>query len=142
MTVIREEAYGDIVEYCRGELPFEACGLLAGTVREGNYCIEKVYCLSNGDKRTDHFSMLPEEQFQAVRDMRERGYELLGNFHSHPRTDPLPSNEDIRLAQDSNLVYLILSLKEEKPDLKAYRIDREGNVISDPIVQMSFLSGR
>lgn len=135
MIRIREKEYQEMIKYCKGKLPFEACGLLAGVKKDGNYYIEEVYCLSNGDKRTDHFSMIPEEQFRAIKDMREKGYELLGNFHSHPRTEALPSKEDIRLANDPYLIYLILSLKEErKPDLRAYRFDREGNVIFEQII--------
>lgn len=135
MIRIREKEYGDIAAYCRGELPFEACGLLAGVEKDGNYYIEEFYCLSNRDKSTDHFSMMPEEQFRAIRDMREKGYELLGNFHSHPRTAALPSGEDIRLAYDTHLVYLIFSFEGKNPDLKAYRFDREGNIFSEPIVR-------
>ncbi|MCM1258224.1 MAG: M67 family metallopeptidase [Roseburia sp.] len=125
-----------MIKYCKGELPLEACGLLAGGRKDGNYDIEKIYCLSNADGSGNHFSMIPEEQFCAIRDMREKGYELLGNFHSHPRTEPLPSKEDIRLAYDPQLIYLILSLKEErKPELEAYSIDREGNVIFEQIIR-------
>lgn len=142
MIRIREKEYGDIAAHCRGELPFEACGLLAGVEKDGNCYIEVVYCLSNRDKSTDHFSMIPEEQFRAIRDMREKGYELLGNFHSHPRTAPLPSGEDIRLAYDTNLIYLILSFEGKDPELKAYRFDREGNIVFEPIVRMSCSAGR
>jgi len=46
----------------------------------------------------------------------------LGNFHSHPSTPARPSMEDIRLAYDPSASYLILSLAEEVPVLKAFGI--------------------
>ncbi|MDP2990978.1 MAG: Mov34/MPN/PAD-1 family protein, partial [Kiritimatiellota bacterium] len=45
--------------------PLEACGLLAG--RDGK--VTKFYPMTNVDASPEHFSMKPEEQFAAVKDM-------------------------------------------------------------------------
>ena len=45
--------------------------------------------------------------------MRSHGWQLLGNFHSHPETPARPSEEDKRLVFDTSLSYLILSLAAE-----------------------------
>jgi proteasome lid subunit RPN8/RPN11 len=42
--------------------------------------------------------------------MRKKGFVLLGNFHSHPSTPSRPSEEDMRLAFDPKLSYIIISL--------------------------------
>lgn len=97
-----------------------------GKKEEGNCYVEKVYFLSNVEKSRNHFSMIPREQFQAAKDMRRDGHELLGNFHSHPCGKPWPSREDKRLACDTNLIYFIISLMErENPQLKAYTYDQK-----------------
>ncbi len=76
--------------------------------------------------------MIPREQFQAAKDMRRDGHELLGNFHSHPCGKPWPSREDKRLACDTNLIYFIISLMErENPQLKAYTYDQKKNAICE-----------
>jgi proteasome lid subunit RPN8/RPN11 len=54
--------------------------------------------------------------------MRAKGFVLLGNFHSHPETPARPSAEDIRLAFDPALSYIIISLKDEEPVLKSFII--------------------
>jgi len=54
--------------------------------------------------------------------MRANGFVPLGNFHSHPATPARLSEEDIRLAYDSKASYLILSLAEESPVLKAFSV--------------------
>ena len=78
--------------------------------------------------------MDPKEQLQAVKDMRQNGLELLGNFHSHPESPSRPSEEDKRLAYDSKVNYLILSLMDrENPVLKAFIIDEEKNVTIEEI---------
>lgn len=106
--------YDEIIHHSMGELPHEACGLLAGRADEEKKRVEKVYFLRNTDQSPEHFSMDPQEQFAAVKDMRVNGWVLLGNFHSHPATPARPSQEDIRLAFDPAKSYLILSLMDRQ----------------------------
>ncbi len=120
--------YENIIRHCREGLPNEACGLLGGTIHGEEKRVEKVYLLTNIDESSEHFSMDPKEQLQAIKDMRASGLTLIGNFHSHPETPSRPSEEDKRLAYDSTIEYLILSLAEETPVLRAFGIDQEKNV--------------
>lgn len=100
--------------------------MLGGREEQGVRHVEAVYCLTNQDASREHFSMDPREQLAAVRDMRARGIQPLGNWHSHPETPSRPSAEDVRLAYDPAASYLILSLEaEDFPTLNAFRI-REG----------------
>ena len=99
-------------------LPNEICGFFAG--KDG--LVQKHYELKNLDASPEHFSMDPKEQMAAVKDMRAEGFQLMACYHSHPSTPARPSDEDMRLAFDPNLSYVIVSLKEEKPDIKSYRI--------------------
>lgn len=114
MLILKQEDYQKILEHAKTGLPNEACGLLGGYTKEdGSQVITDVYLLRNVDESREHFSMDPKEQFAAVKDIRSKGRELLGNFHSHPESPSRPSEEDIRLAYDSKIHYLILSLMEE-----------------------------
>lgn len=135
MIYIKQKDYGCLLRHCVQELPNEACGLLGGIWDAGNARVEKVYLLENMDADAGHFSMNPKEQFASIRDMRECGYVMLGNFHSHPKAPASPSEEDRRLAFDSSVYYLILSLEDrEHPVLNAFVIDREKNVLKEEIV--------
>jgi proteasome lid subunit RPN8/RPN11 len=116
--------YSRIIEHAKAGLPNEVCGLIAGTIAEEVKRIEKVYLLTNTDKSNEHFSIDPREQLAAVKDMRENKIVPLGNFHSHPETPARPSVEDIRLAYDSSASYLILSLAESEPVLRAFHIEK------------------
>lgn len=124
MTTIRlsQSDFDAIVSHARTGLPNEACGLLAGMVRDGVKTVEKIYPLSNPDCSPEHFSISPQEQLAAVKDMRAHGLQALGNFHSHPASPARPSAEDIRLAYDPHASYLILSLAGDTPVLKAFSI--------------------
>lgn len=134
MLFLKKQDYEKILAHCRQGLPNEACGLIGGRKEGENQYVEKVYLLTNIDASREHFSMDPKEQLAAVKDMRGNGYELLGNFHSHPESPSRPSEEDKRLAYDTKVSYLILSLMElEQPVLKAFRIDEEKQVTVEPI---------
>lgn len=126
MLILKQEDYQKILEHARTGLPNEACGLLGGYTKEdGSQVITDVYLLRNVDESREHFSMDPKEQFAAVKDIRSKGRELLGNFHSHPESPSRPSEEDIRLAYDSKIHYLILSLMEEgNPVLNSFHIEK------------------
>jgi len=126
--------YDIILNHAIQSLPNEACGLIAGTVDGAKKYIKKVYRLTNIDASNEHFSMDPKEQLAAVKDLRSDNFSLLGNFHSHPESPSRPSEEDKRLAFDSNLDYLILSLQDrENPVLKAFIIDENKNVTEEQI---------
>jgi len=123
MTVrLKHSDYKAIVAHARDSLPNEACGLIAGKIDNDIKTVEKVYLLSNPDNSPEHFSINPKEQLAAVKDMRSNGIAPLGNFHSHPSTPARPSEEDIRLSYDSTASYLILSLADEAPVLKAFEV--------------------
>lgn len=121
-----------IVEHARDGLPNEACGLIAGTIAGDSKTIQKVYLLSNFDQSPEHFSIEPKEHLSAIKDMRANGWLPLGNFHSHPSTPARPSKEDIRLAYDPLASYLILSLAEDVPVLKAFGIT--GDVVEQQVI--------
>lgn len=124
MTIrLKQTDYNIIVSHARAGLPCEACGLIAGTVEGEIKTVKKVYPLENPDHSPEHFSIAPKEQLAAIRDMRSLGISPLGNFHSHPASPARPSAEDIRLAYDPKASYLILSLAEEHPVLKAFQIE-------------------
>ena len=89
MLTMTKDDYEKILAHCKEGLPNEACGLIGGTKDGNEKHIKKVYLLTNIDESNEHFSMDPKEQLAAVKDMRANGYQLLGNFHSHPESPSL-----------------------------------------------------
>lgn len=129
MLRIPQQIIDDIIDHARLGLPEEVCGYLAGIGRE----VTRQFPLTNIDHSTEHFSFDPAEQFQVVREVRKAGLEILANYHSHPKTPARPSQEDIRLAFDPNISYVIVSLADELPDVKAFRI-QNGEVEKEEIL--------
>ncbi len=122
---IRQDDFNSMLAHALRERPDEACGLIAGYDREnGVREIDRVYLLTNTDHTNEHFTIDPKEQLKTIKDMRANGLKLLGNWHSHPESPSRPSEEDKRLANDSQASYLILSLMDEDhPVLNAFHIE-------------------
>ena len=113
MIILSKEQFDSLVEHAKKVLPNEDCGLLGGTISGDVKTVEKICFLMNTDASPEHFSMEPAEQFAAVKDMRSESLQLLGNFHSYPKSPARPSEEDTRLVFDTRISYLILSLEAE-----------------------------
>lgn len=119
LTIARS-VWAELAAAAEKAVPNEACGLLAG--RDGN--VTKFYPMTNVDSSPEHFSMKPEEQFAAVKDMRRMELQLRAIWHSHPSTPPRMSAEDLRLAFTPDVAYVILSLAPDAiPQCRAFVIN-------------------
>ncbi len=118
--IISQKTLAQLIKAAEDAMPNEACGLLAGQGEE----ITKFYEMTNKDASPEHFTMLPKEQFAAVKDMRKQGTEILAIWHSHPETPPRMSEEDIKLAYAPGAVHIILSLADSsKHETKGYQVN-------------------
>ncbi|MEX1323875.1 MAG: M67 family metallopeptidase [Synechococcaceae cyanobacterium] len=83
--------------------PDEACALLLGERRDsgGQWRLRRLWpCLNvwpQPAERSRRFAIDPREQLLAQRWGRQRGLEVLGHAHSHPRSAPEPSATDLSL---------------------------------------------
>ena len=119
ITLLREHVE-EMFAHAREAAPAECCGLVGG----GNERARAVYRLRNVARDPlVGYEAAPEELFAAQRRMRERGQELLGIYHSHPRaSNPVPSDTDVRLAYYPSAVYFIIGLGAGRAALRAFRI--------------------
>lgn len=106
MLRIRSAVVEGIMAHVKREAPLEACGYLA----ERDGIVIGHYELTNVKASEVRYAMDPAEQFAAVRRMRADGLRLRAAYHSHPTTPARPSAEDMRLAYDRGLSYVIVSL--------------------------------
>lgn len=114
----KKEILGEIIRYSIGKYPIEGCGYLGGR----GECVTTFIPLKNIDNSSEHFSMDPKEQFEVLKKLREEGVKIIGVYHSHPYTPARPSEEDIKLAYDPDIYYVIVSLKDYRAEVKAFKI--------------------
>ncbi len=115
---IKKDILNKIIEHARKDAPVEACGYLAFK----DCVVIKHYELRNVDRSHEHFLFDVNEQFMVDRNARAEGFQLCASYHSHPVTPARPSKEDIKLAYDPNMSYVIVSLAKPEPEVKSFKI--------------------
>jgi proteasome lid subunit RPN8/RPN11 len=101
-------------------LPDEACGLLAGPA--GTATCTVFYPCRNAAESSRVYTVDPKDHLRADRDAEGRGLELIGVMHSHTHTEAYPSPTDVAQAPDPAWHYVIVSLRDDAPTLRSYRI--------------------
>jgi proteasome lid subunit RPN8/RPN11 len=109
----------DIVAHAVAEAPRECCGLLAGTPGHVDESVRTAN-LSPGNSR---YLVDPAEHFALLKRLRGTARDVVGAYHSHPRSEAVPSPTDLAEAFSEAFVYVIVSLRDAaRPDVRAYRL--------------------
>jgi [CysO sulfur-carrier protein]-S-L-cysteine hydrolase len=127
---LTETQYATIVGHCYDGLPNEACGLLVGPLGgngEPTGVVTAARPCRNSDASAVTYTVDPRDMLAAMRAAEARGDEIIGVWHSHTHTDPYPSPTDVRQAADPAWMYVIVSLRDQVPMLRSYRI-RAGDI--------------
>lgn len=110
-----------IVDHCIDSLPDEACGLIAG--QRG--LAKNIVPIKNiSGNREIHYQMDAIEQLKAHKLIETEKLDWIAVFHSHPDSEPIPSQEDIRSAElnTPNIIHMIVSLRNNQSRLQVWHI--------------------
>lgn len=122
---LTQRHFHEIVGHCYDGLPDEACGLLGGPVTpEGAPVgvVADVYPCGNEDASARTYTIDSRDHIKALRAAEAAGGDLIGVFHSHTHSEPYPSETDVRQAVEPYWIYMIVSLRRDAPEMRAYRI--------------------
>jgi [CysO sulfur-carrier protein]-S-L-cysteine hydrolase len=115
---IKQDILLGMIDYCRTQLPYEACGILSG---RGSYN-ETLWLMKNTEKSTTSFAMDMQEVEKSMELIRKRNERLTGIFHSHPRAPAYPSIDDIKNWHYPNSAYFIISFSKGLPEVRCFSI--------------------
>jgi proteasome lid subunit RPN8/RPN11 len=151
VLLLDRATYLQILAHAYGELPFEMCGLLAGSpVRTGSPGaagqehgggdgrVRRFHPCANAARSARVYEVDPRDHLRADRAAEDEGWEIIGVVHSHTHTPPHPSPTDLGQAPDPAWHYAIVSLADEVPSLRSWRI-RDGNGTEEEVVVSEWL---
>ncbi|WP_262421891.1 M67 family metallopeptidase [Bacillus aquiflavi] len=115
---VKLSVWNEMIRHCKNELPYEACGLLSGRKRK----LETIWKMDNIEKSAYSFAMDLDQITNTIQLMEKRKESLTGIYHSHPTGLPYPSKEDILNAHYPKAAYFIVSLANQKPIVRCFRI--------------------
>lgn len=127
------ELLQQVIDAARAGLPNEAVGLLIGpayAAQEGRPT--RFVPLTNAAASPYRYLLDPDEQLQVMLGLDDAGEVIWGIVHSHVASAAVPSATDVGLAFYPDSLYLICSLAEPVPVVRAWTI-RDGEVSEVPV---------
>jgi len=124
---ISRELLDDIIAHARAEAPNECVGMIAS--RDGEAVA--VHRARNAEASPLRYDVHTEDLHRILNGIDEDGLDLGAIYHSHTRSDPLPSQTDINLASFGKprqpaypgTLYMIVGLKDPAaPDVRVWSI--------------------
>jgi proteasome lid subunit RPN8/RPN11 len=120
-----------MIAHARQQSPDECCGLLLG---QTGRIADAVAVTNVAHDPRRRYVIDPREHLRVVREARTRQLDVIGAYHSHPRSAPVPSATDAAEAF-SGFVFLIVGLAAEPPELSAWTWTG-GNFAAVPLVRL------
>jgi proteasome lid subunit RPN8/RPN11 len=108
-----------MVAHCVREAPLECCGILGGVWPR----VSSFHALRNAAASESRYDADPRDLINAVVALREREWEILAIYHSHPRWAAIPSRTDLRENHYGPVPRIIVSLLGETPVVRVWRLD-------------------
>ncbi|MHB1131927.1 MAG: M67 family metallopeptidase [Chloroflexota bacterium] len=120
-----------IIDHARRGAPDEVCGILAGKGKSVSRVLPGKNVAANPRVR---YLLEPQQQLDMFKEMEAAGEEMVGIYHSHPRTSAYPSPTDQDMAYYPHSAYLIISLANPLSSVvHAYRLV-DGRIEEEEIV--------
>ncbi len=116
---LKPELAQSIIDHARKTQPNECCGVIVG---EGTRA-EQIVALANvAADPAHHYHMDDKALAEVIFQTQRQHLEIIGFYHSHPRTEAIPSQTDIQFANYPDMAYVIASLKGGEARLSAWSI--------------------
>ena len=123
-VVILSAVRDEILAHARAEAPRECCGLLVGHGTIVDECVRS----PNVDPNPNRYEIDARLHVATNRRLRGSGRVVTGAYHSHPHSPAWPSPSDVAEAYYSEFIWMIASLTESDPQLRAFRVE-DGGII-------------
>ena len=127
--LIPDSFLADLMQHANEESPYEACAILLGNTDEEMWQTTEIFLAENIDKSEINFTISNEQLLEGYKRAEEKGLDIVGIFHSHPKSEASPSDTDVKFMKGNPVPWVIYSgLTKE---MKAYLLDSE--IIQIPI---------
>ena len=117
---LKSRAAAAMVRHAREAVPDECCGVLLG---RGDEIAEALAARNIAEQPAARFVIDPHDHIAGRRDARARGLDVVGFYHSHPRSAPEPSVRDLDEFTYPGHLYAIVSLRVEPAEVALFRFD-------------------
>ena len=141
MTHIPNEILQAMVDHAKDDLPNEACGMILIGRSDRQMTVHRV---TNTAASPYRYEMSPLEMMKLEQKRDSENLDLFAIYHSHVASAAYPSPTDVRMAffppgETDNepmfpeTYYVLVSLENNKPDVRAFHIKKYGEISEESI---------
>jgi proteasome lid subunit RPN8/RPN11 len=110
----------EVAAHARAASPAECCGLLVGSP---SHIVGSVRSANLAGDPARRFLIDPKTHFETRRTAGERGLAVIGFYHSHPVSEPVPSESDLAGASYQDHWYLIVQPLEKGCRARLFKLE-------------------
>lgn len=109
-----------IIQHAQTEQPREVCGIIGGSGEQARMVIPTA---NTANDPLREYRIDDQALAASMRMIDKSSLSLIGFYHSHPDSDPIPSPTDIAQATYPQTIYLIVGLGGREPKLAAWEMN-------------------
>jgi len=119
--IITEDQKQILSKHAKDNEPDESCALLLGHEEQEQSIVKQIYLAKNVEESPVNFTISNEELLKGYQLAEEEKLEVIGIFHSHPKSETIPSTTDQKFMHSNPVVWVIFSGMTN--EFKAYFLD-------------------
>ncbi|MBT4932204.1 MAG: M67 family metallopeptidase [Rhodospirillaceae bacterium] len=135
MISIANALMAEITTAAEAAYPDECCGLLSGFGEaDKTLTITGVHTSDNVTDGTarDRFEVDPKIRFDVMRELEGGPERIVGHYHSHPDHPAQPSEYDLKMAFEPDLLWFIVAVDEGRAtETTAHRVDADATAFHE-----------
>ncbi|CAN5508306.1 MAG: Mov34/MPN/PAD-1 family protein [Pyrinomonadaceae bacterium] len=144
MIQIGEDILIEIENHAERDFPHECGGMLIGKfTADGMKSVFEIFPMENAREAADRHNrvlILPKDVMRAERHAREKGFDVVGYYHSHPNAPAVPSQYDLDHALPV-WSYLIISVLNGKAvDTRSWEMEDDRSKFIEEKIQKQELT--
>ena len=124
-----------LLDHSHKEEPNESCAILYGDKNNETYTVKEIWLTENIDSSPVEFTLSQDQVWKMDQKRKELNLEIMGIFHSHPKSEAFPSSTDKKFMENNPYVWIIYSGINK--NFRAFIL--ESDIIEIPIQDLSTL---
>jgi proteasome lid subunit RPN8/RPN11 len=131
LQLVLTESHRNILsKLSKDQSPNESCAILFGKTENDKLVVQEIYIADNKEESPVNFTISNEQLIQGYQEAEKKNLEVIGIFHSHPSSEPYPSETDKKFMKINPVAWVIFSCMTN--NFKAYILESDINEI--PVV--------
>lgn len=131
MQLVLTESHRNILsKLSKDQSPNESCAILFGKTENDKLVVQEIYIADNKEESPVNFTISNEQLILGYQEAEKKNLEVIGIFHSHPSSEPYPSETDKKFMKINPVIWVIFSCLTN--NFKAYILESDINEI--PVV--------